>query len=360
MKKVSSSPSNGDSRYPAIPYKIWRFGRSLAFVSGCACLLAVTPDSSRSSPLLLFAALVMALRWQVSHRYLMVDMTVRESAMGGVVLGVTALSLLWQSFRSLCLHQQQPNSNCVGIYVFLGWASSYFTGEALAVLVLSFRRRSTIECNTGDDNDSINYSRGGLILKGTEGVEENLDEEVGQDTSNNEPDIGILDEGSLTPSTMYETGRPNWEDDYDANDVSREVTLQQENNEGTVIDTPENGFNVNRLSGRFSPGCLPPGVEGEHGHSKETSFLDVTTSGTYQVQSLPVTDPYGEQGTYTGSISNATNMPHGYGRLDYYSAGRWYEGKNSTTLCEICLVILPLRVSEIVLYRRLEAWPLDW
>jgi len=50
------------------------------------------------------------------------------------------------------------------------------------------------------------------------------------------------------------------------------------------------------------------------------------TAGTYQVQALVVTDPYGEQGTYTGSISNSTNMPHGYGRLEYDRAGRWYEG----------------------------------
>ena len=53
---------------------------------------------------------------------------------------------------------------------------------------------------------------------------------------------------------------------------------------------------------------------------------DSSLSGVYQVTALTVTDPYGEQGTYTGSISNSTGMPHGFGRLEYDKAGRWYEG----------------------------------
>jgi hypothetical protein len=56
--------------------------------------------------------------------------------------------------------------------------------------------------------------------------------------------------------------------------------------------------------------------ESEHG----------STAGVYQVKALTMTDPYGEQGTYTGSISNSTSMPHGFGRLEYDRAGRWYEG----------------------------------
>ena len=54
--------------------------------------------------------------------------------------------------------------------------------------------------------------------------------------------------------------------------------------------------------------------------------VDGSSMGTYHVTALVVTDPYGEQGTYTGSISNSTGMPHGYGRLEYDRAGRWYEG----------------------------------
>lgn len=49
-------------------------------------------------------------------------------------------------------------------------------------------------------------------------------------------------------------------------------------------------------------------------------------TGTYEVTAMVVTDPYGEKGSYTGSISSSTGMPNGYGRLEYDKAGRWYEG----------------------------------
>jgi len=59
---------------------------------------------------------------------------------------------------------------------------------------------------------------------------------------------------------------------------------------------------------------------------KSNSKSVTSAAGTYDVQAMDVTDPYGEKGTYTGSISNSTGMPHGYGRLEYDRAGRWYEG----------------------------------
>jgi hypothetical protein len=52
----------------------------------------------------------------------------------------------------------------------------------------------------------------------------------------------------------------------------------------------------------------------------------VRSLSLYEVKSLEVTDPYGEKGTYSGSISKSTGMPHGHGRLEYDEAGRWYEG----------------------------------
>lgn len=75
-------------------------------------------------------------------------------------------------------------------------------------------------------------------------------------------------------------------------------------------------------------GGAPGASFGGGGNPADLASTDQSTSvaGTYQVQALVVTDPYGEQGTYTGSISNSTNMPHGYGRLEYDRAGRWYEG----------------------------------
>ncbi|KAL7576846.1 hypothetical protein ACA910_013859 [Epithemia clementina (nom. ined.)] len=53
---------------------------------------------------------------------------------------------------------------------------------------------------------------------------------------------------------------------------------------------------------------------------------DSSLSGVYQVTALTLTNPCGEQGSYTGSISNSNGMPHGFGRLEYDKAGRWYEG----------------------------------
>jgi hypothetical protein len=61
--------------------------------------------------------------------------------------------------------------------------------------------------------------------------------------------------------------------------------------------------------------------------SEEENISDNSASmATFEVKSLEVTDPYGEKGTYTGSISKATGMPHGHGRLEYDEAGRWYDG----------------------------------
>ena len=57
-----------------------------------------------------------------------------------------------------------------------------------------------------------------------------------------------------------------------------------------------------------------------------TTSQSAVTVGTHDVAAMDVTDPYGEKGTYTGSISNSTGMPHGFGRLEYDQAGRWYEG----------------------------------
>lgn len=45
-----------------------------------------------------------------------------------------------------------------------------------------------------------------------------------------------------------------------------------------------------------------------------------------QVTDMDVTDPYGEKGSYTGSVNLSTGMPHGRGRLEYERDGRWYEG----------------------------------
>jgi hypothetical protein len=77
---------------------------------------------------------------------------------------------------------------------------------------------------------------------------------------------------------------------------------------------------------------------GTFAHSKRSSLCasivsegesNSETSATllsFEVKALEVTDPYGEKGNYTGSISKASGMPHGHGRLEYDEAGRWYDG----------------------------------
>jgi len=59
--------------------------------------------------------------------------------------------------------------------------------------------------------------------------------------------------------------------------------------------------------------------------SRNSHNLD-SSSGVHQVTALFISDRYGEEGTYTGSLSISTGMPHGVGRLEYDKAGRWYEG----------------------------------
>ena len=61
---------------------------------------------------------------------------------------------------------------------------------------------------------------------------------------------------------------------------------------------------------------------GGGGSSTQSQNSDVET---YEVKQQVIVDPYGEKGTYAGSLSKATGMPHGKGRLEY-AAGRWYEG----------------------------------
>eukprot|EP00977_Amphora_coffeiformis_P021457 scaffold9369_cov182-Amphora_coffeaeformis.AAC.2 len=51
-----------------------------------------------------------------------------------------------------------------------------------------------------------------------------------------------------------------------------------------------------------------------------------SVGGVYRVKAQEITDPYGEHGIYTGSISISSGMPHGFGHFEYDQAGRWYKG----------------------------------
>jgi MORN repeat len=85
------------------------------------------------------------------------------------------------------------------------------------------------------------------------------------------------------------------------------------------------GPNSKKPSRRISNGSTSI----SQGRKMSTGTNDSSNSGdtgTYEVKDMIVTDPYGEKGLYTGSISSSTGMPNGYGRLEYDKAGRWYEG----------------------------------
>mmetsp|Transcript_7257 Transcript_7257/g.14866 ORF Transcript_7257/g.14866 Transcript_7257/m.14866 type:complete len:725 (-) Transcript_7257:162-2336(-) len=106
---------------------------------------------------------------------------------------------------------------------------------------------------------------------------------------------------------------------------------RRSNASGSANRRQSTGFNGKQPRRRQSIGANSRGGgstfsgHSRGGRSKNSNDAD-SLSGVYQVTALTVTDPYGEQGTYTGSISNTTGMPHGFGRLEYDKAGRWYEG----------------------------------
>ena len=59
---------------------------------------------------------------------------------------------------------------------------------------------------------------------------------------------------------------------------------------------------------------------------KKSVSWDGNEVEVYGVKQQVIVDPYGEKGTYAGTLSKGTGMPHGKGRLEY-AAGRWYEGE---------------------------------
>jgi len=61
-------------------------------------------------------------------------------------------------------------------------------------------------------------------------------------------------------------------------------------------------------------------------HKKGSQASDWDDNEVYEVKQQVIVDPYGEKGTYAGTLSKGTGMPHGKGRLEY-AAGRWYEGE---------------------------------
>jgi hypothetical protein len=86
---------------------------------------------------------------------------------------------------------------------------------------------------------------------------------------------------------------------------------------------------ANRVPPAASQGDEHVYDELDSNRAREPSDVKVVEvmAGTYQALGLVIKDADGDQATYTGAISIDTNLPHGYGRLEYNHAGRWYEGK---------------------------------
>lgn len=92
--------------------------------------------------------------------------------------------------------------------------------------------------------------------------------------------------------------------------------------------TTTNSNNCNRMnnSNNSNPTILANNIAA-HTLDKSNRLVHSThIRGTYQVTNIVLTDPYGEKGSYTGSMNIHTNLPHGFGRLQYERDHKWYEG----------------------------------
>ena len=146
---------------------------------------------------------------------------------------------------------------------------------------------------------------------------------------------------STVHSSRHSRGRRLYDDDEDEEDdnSSQYQSQQQQQQRGGFVGSsgrPRGGYGA--ASSQKNAMSNPAGGEqnqrqpkrrgsiGSQRSSRSQRSVSTSGAGTYEVKAMDVTDPYGEKGTYTGSISNSTGMPHGYGRLEYDRAGRWYEG----------------------------------
>lgn len=66
----------------------------------------------------------------------------------------------------------------------------------------------------------------------------------------------------------------------------------------------------------YQPKQQKQGLEGD----------DEETPNTFRVKNQPILDPYGDQGSYSGSVSNSSALPHGRGRMLYDDNQRVYSG----------------------------------
>lgn len=139
--------------------------------------------------------------------------------------------------------------------------------------------------------------------------------------------------------------------DYNEYEQDAAAKYEYEPMNSRITSKPPRGSSATSVSESNNHNRNGVGDQSVSSHNQKRTSLDGQSTdagaGTYQVQALVVTDPYGEQGTYTGSISNATNMPHGYGRLEYDRAGRWYEGKSRGKLHIASIVLMSYALNVV-------------
>ena len=218
------------------------------------------------------------------------------------------------------------------------WSEHYDDDENDETTVATFR--SSFH-NRGDGASVVSRaSRATSIVSASKSVKSlprdiELDEDEDDSESHESLENEAFDNKSM--ASNWRGSQHSRDDDENDNRQSRRTSIGQSSAQSSnPSSTGPAGKQKRRssLANHLSKGGVSDNKsvswDGKSNSNKGENATDHSSSvgaGTYPVQALVVTDPYGEQGTYTGSISNATNMPHGYGRLEYDRAGRWYEGE---------------------------------
>jgi hypothetical protein len=201
-------------------------------------------------------------------------------------------------------------------------------------LVSQWNEDEFIEDDQTQYTDGTFHSKFKLIPPEEDGSEEDEDEDEDDEDDEN----SYTDCMSLGASTILTASRS-------VKSLPRELELEEDEDDSeTHASLEEEAFESRSLASSYQRS--PASSAQSFGHQSMGTFAkpkkrsgnasmasedennsgDFLSMATYEVKSLEVTDPYGEKGTYTGSISKATGMPHGHGRLEYDEAGRWYEG----------------------------------
>ena len=126
-------------------------------------------------------------------------------------------------------------------------------------------------------------------------------------------------------------------DDFDEMSyVSRGSRVSRNHRDRKGGERDGDGRSVSSRRDRTSRRRNKKGGVNQHSNNKSSGSIDddkksVSFDGNqdievYEVKQQVIVDPYGEKGTYAGTLSKGTGMPHGRGRLEY-AAGRWYEGE---------------------------------